>query len=423
MRVPATIEDFLAERAGCWEALLRDLIRFRSVFEEEHGIVAHVASHIAALGLPVHRVAHSRERLARLPDAQRPFSDVEGRESLVARVPGCGGGRSIVLNVHLDVVPEGELDRWTHAPFSAAVDAERGMVWGRGATDDKAGVAVSLGVLEALVRMPLRLRGDVVFQYVLEDETTGNGTLLCLADGHTADAAAIIDGTRTDRLINEHAGQLQFDIVVRGRPVAVCVSHLGHNAAELIAELVFDLRRTVHALNQGRVAPWSRFPSPFQLALQRIHSDGVQLTVPERATAQCYVTFPPPFTLRDMRRLIEEESRAFASRAGLEGDVSIVWSFAVEPVRSHGEELERTVIDASLRAGLPAVEPGPSTGSSDLRHFVKAGVPCVLFGPGTGYNPHRADEQYLMSDLVRMIALYLDVLRSWCGEADGDGSA
>ena len=47
----------------------------------------------------------------------------------------------------------------------------------------------------------------------------------------------------------------------------------------------------------------------------------------------------------------------------------------------------------------------------------------MLFGPGTGYNPHRADEQYLMSDLVRMIGLYLDVLRSWCGVADGNGAA
>lgn len=422
--MPAARAGFVAEGAGRWEELLRDLIRFRSVFEEEHAIVAHVARHVEALGLPVHRVSHSPERLARLADAQRPFSDVEGRESLVVRVPGSGGGRSIVLNTHLDVVPEGEIDRWTHEPFSAAVDAERGMVWGRGATDDKAGVAVSLGVLETLVRMPLRLRGDVVFQYVLEDETTGNGTLLCLADGHTADAAAIIDGTRTDRLINEHAGQLQFDIVLRGRPVAVCVSHLGRNAAELIAELVLGLRRAVDALNERRVAPWSRFPSPFQLSLQRIHSDGVQLTVPERATAQCYVTFPPPFTLRDMRGLIEEEARVFASRAGLAGDVSIVWSgFAVEPVRSDGEDLELAIIDASRRAGLPAVEPGPSTGTSDLRHFAKAGIPCVLFGPGTGYNPHRADEQYLISDLVRMIALYLDVLRSWCGAAEGDGSA
>jgi acetylornithine deacetylase len=411
---------FLAEHAGRWQELLRRLIRFRSVFEAEHDVVDHVEAHIAALGLPVERVAHSRDRLARLAAAQRPFSAVEGRASLVTRVRGSGGGRSIILSAHLDIVPEGDHAQWTRDPFAAEVDPARGLVYGRGAMDDKAGAAIALAVLETIVRMPVRLRGDVVFQFVLEDETTGNGSLLCLAAGHTADAAAIIDGTRTDRLINEHAGQLQFDLAIRGRAASVSVSHLGQNAAELMAELVLTLRRAVLARNEGREAPWSRFPSPFQLSLQRIRSEGVQMTVPDRATAQCYVTFPPPFTLQRMRELITDESRTFESRLGLDDAVSITWSgLAAEPVRSAPGELEQVVIDASRRAGLPDVSPGPSTGTSDLRHFTAAGIPCVLFGPGTGYNPHRPDEQYLLSDLVRMIAVYLEVLRSWCGVADG----
>jgi acetylornithine deacetylase/succinyl-diaminopimelate desuccinylase-like protein len=125
-----------------------------------------------------------------------------------------------------------------------------------------------------------------------------------------------------------------------------------------------------------------------------------------------------------MRDLLTSETREFQSRLGLDGAVSIGWSgLAAEPARSASGELEQVVIDASRRAGLPDVAPWPSTGTSDLRHFTRAGIPCVLFGPGTGYNPHRFDEQYLVSDLVRMIAVLLEVLRSWCGDATEHRSA
>jgi acetylornithine deacetylase len=415
-------DSFLVDHAPRWQELLRDLVRIRSVFEHEHGAVDRVAACIEGLGLKADRIAHARDRLARLPDAQPPFSDIEGRCSLATRVKGSGGGRSIVLSAHLDIVPEGARDSWTRDPFGADLDAERGLVYGRGAMDDKAGVASSLGVLEALVGKPVRLRGDVVFHYVLENETTGNGSLLCLADGHTADAVAIIDGTRLDRLINEHAGQLQFEVAVRGRAASVAVSHLGCNAAEQIARLVLALRDAVHTLNDARTAPWTRFPSPFQLCVQRLHSEGAQLTVPDRATAQCYVTFAPPFALSDMRELIAQTIRAFESRLGPEAPpspVTLTWSgLAAEPTRGDGSELEEVVVAAARRVGIPDVMPGPSTGTSDLRHFVRAGIPGLLFGPGNGHNPHRPDEHYAVNDLVTMVAIYLEVLRSWCGAAD-----
>ena len=415
-------DSFLADHAEGWQELLRDLIRIRSVFEHEHAVVDRVAGCIEALGLPVHRIAHARDRLARLPHAQRPFSDIEGRCSLATRVTGSGGGCSIVLSAHLDIVPEGEREAWSLDPFAADLDPRHGLVYGRGAMDDKAGVAISLGVLEALVRMPVRLRGDVVFHYVLENETTGNGSLLCLADGHIGDAVAIIDGTRLDRLINEHAGQLQFEIGVRGRPAPVVVSHLGCNAAELMARLVLALRDAVHALNDTRTPPWTRFPSPFQLCVQRIHSEGTQLTVPDRADAQCYVTFAPPFALSDMRDLIVRTVGAFESAFGPEAPpspVTLAWSgLAVEPTRADGRVLEAVVLAAARRVGLADVVPGPSTGTSDLRHFVRAGIPGLLFGPGNGHNPHRPDEHYAVDDLLTMIAIYLEILRSWCGTAD-----
>jgi acetylornithine deacetylase/succinyl-diaminopimelate desuccinylase-like protein len=58
---------------------------------------------------------------------------------------------------------------------------------------------------------------------------------------------------------------------------------------------------------------------------------------------------------------------------------------------------------------------GPSTGTSDLRHFVAVGIPCLLYGPGDGGNPHRLNEYYKLADLRRIVLLYAEVIRRWCG--------
>jgi acetylornithine deacetylase/succinyl-diaminopimelate desuccinylase-like protein len=52
-----------------------------------------------------------------------------------------------------------------------------------------------------------------------------------------------------------------------------------------------------------------------------------------------------------------------------------------------------------------------------MRHFGKRGIPCLLYGPGRGFNPHRADEHFLLDDLPRMMKVYLDMIDAWCNEA------
>ena len=408
-----TLAQFIEERTPAWLDLLRALIRQRSVFEHEHGIIELVADRISALGLVPERVAHDPDRLAHLPDAQPPFSRVEGRCSLVARVAGRGSGRAMLFNAHLDIVGEGELGAWTHPPFEAVLDGDA--VVGRGAMDDKAGVAIALAVLETLVAAPVVLDGDVIVHFVLEDENTGNGTLLCLEAGHRADGAVIVDGTRPDRAIDQHAGQLQFDIACTGRPASVSVSHLGVNAADVLARVVARLADCVSALNTERVEPWTRFPSPFQFVTQRLESTSAQMTVPERAEATCYVTFAPPWTLERMRSFLQHETATFALERGLDAVPRLRFTgFATDPVTATAGDLSALLQVCAQAAQYGPVDVGPSTGTSDLRHFAARGIPCLLFGPGTGFNPHRPDERYDTRDLPRMVGLFVDLAERWC---------
>ncbi len=411
----AAARRMIAERSADWTTLLQELIRIPSPFESEHAMVRRVCEHIAAIGLTPTLVPMDPAMLGRHPHSAPPISAVAGRNNVVVRLPGKGGGRSLVLNCHLDINPEGDPREWTHPPFSGHIDPKTNAVYGRGAMDDKAGVAICLGLLRVLRERPQALKGDVVFQFVLEDEITGNGSLACLEAGHGGDAAIILDGTRPDRAIDQHAGNMEFRVTLKGRPASVSVSHLGRNAPEMLSRTLLHLRDAFFRLNDGRRPPWTEFPSPYQFVIHAIRADAPRFSVPVDADARCYVTFPPPDTVAGMRRFIEEEARKHAEANEYPHPPAFAWdSFAAEPVGCATDALRGLLRDAGRRNGIADIRIGPSTGTSDMRHFAARGIPCLLYGPGRGYNPHRADEHYLLDDLPMMMKVYFDMIVAWC---------
>jgi len=99
----------------------------------------------------------------------------EGRPQMAARFVGAGGGRSLLFNGHIDVVPSEPRDRWTSDPNRAEV--RDGNLFGRGACDMKGGVACMVYAAEVLQRLGIRLRGDLIVNTVTDEESSGAGGL------------------------------------------------------------------------------------------------------------------------------------------------------------------------------------------------------------------------------------------------------
>lgn len=116
-----------------------------------------------------------------------------GRDNACGVVPGTGGGRSLLLNGHVDVVPPGRLDRWRGDPFRAQVTDDA--VIGRGATDMKGGLVAAAYAALALRRAGVRLAGDLVLQGVVGEEVGDHeaGTTAVLEAGFGADAAIVCE--------------------------------------------------------------------------------------------------------------------------------------------------------------------------------------------------------------------------------------
>jgi acetylornithine deacetylase/succinyl-diaminopimelate desuccinylase-like protein len=124
-----------------------------------------------------------------------------------------------------------------------------------------------------------------------------------------------------------------------------------------------------------------------------------------------------------MRDFLLNHIQAFAIRHKIPYMPEVRWKLALEPVCADVTKIEHIFQTTAQKVGFSPIDIGPSTGTSDLRHFVNAGIPCLLYGPGTGYNPHRSNECYYLDDLPKMILFYLMLIDGWCGNNDSNLTA
>ena len=129
--------------------LAQDLVRVPSVTGNERAVQDLVALTLEEAGLEVDRFEADVSRLKAHP--RFPGMEVERTEAvLVAGLLGQTGERSLILNGHVDVVPVGDRQAWHASPWSAHIQA--GRLYGRGACDMKAGLAVGISAAAALTR-------------------------------------------------------------------------------------------------------------------------------------------------------------------------------------------------------------------------------------------------------------------------------
>ncbi len=119
-----------------------------------------------------------------------------------------------MLNGHIDTVTVEPLNQWTHDPYEAEI--KEGKMFGRGVSDMKRGIIAAIIALESLIELDVKLRGDVIFQSVVNEEHAGNGTVACVARGITADAAIITEPTKYHIRLGS-AGSVCWGVKIAGR--------------------------------------------------------------------------------------------------------------------------------------------------------------------------------------------------------------
>ncbi len=138
-----------------------------------------------------------------------------GRPQLAATLAGAGGGRSLLLNGHIDVVTPAPVDRWTSDPWRTEI--RDGNLYGRGTCDMKGGIGSMVFAAETLSRLGVRLGGDLVVCTNTDEESSGAGGIACVQHGVRADAGICTEPTGFE-VWTCSRGSLTPVVVVEGRP-------------------------------------------------------------------------------------------------------------------------------------------------------------------------------------------------------------
>ena len=154
------------------------------------------------------------------------------RPNVVAKIKGTGEGKSLMLTGHMDTVPAYDMDI---EPFSGEI--RDGKIFGRGSVDMKGPLACMILALVAIKRADIKLKGDLIFVGVIEEEYKSFGTEYLVKNGPKADAAIVGEPTKLD-IAAGHRGLEWLEITIEGKTAHGGTASEGINAISKAAKFI-----------------------------------------------------------------------------------------------------------------------------------------------------------------------------------------
>ena len=392
---------------------------------EEAALQQHLASRLDEAGLEVDLWEPEPDLAGSV--TVPPGFRFEGRPQLLARRPGAGGGRALLLNGHVDVVPPGPVDEWSVPPRPAQV--RDGRLFGRGACDMKGGVAAMVVAVEALASLSVPTAGDLLVNTVTDEESTGAGAAATLARGVGAEAGIIPEPTGLD-VWTASRGSAVATITVPGRPGHAGLARTDHDPAAAVnaIEVTAPLLGALHGLRDDwRGDPERGHPlvGSGDVVPISIEAGDWLVTHPSSCRLSCHVSFTPAQADRDglgdpVRREVEQRlAEASSEDAWLRNHPPVVeWSAGVPTAEVPGAHpVVETLRSASADLGRPARLATRTTWYDGVT-FTRGGIPTVACGPGDIGQAHAVDEFVVVDELVSAAQCLALAAVRFCGLVD-----
>ncbi len=345
-----------------------------------------------------------------------------GRPNLIARIPGTGGGKSLLFSGHIDTVTAP--GKWSVDPFSGEI--REGRLYGRGAWDMKGGIAAHFGVLMALQKAGMRLAGDVLGESVVDEEWAGGGgTLAARLRGITADASVITECTNLEVLRASRGGYF-FDIIARaGDPSAYFTKDEVVSPAIPMGRIlawVDQWQKRRRGIETGQVYKDFSDPAPVQvLALEANRFDpGTPWSTPTEAKLRLYFQYLPHEDVPGEIRMLRQSFDEFCANDPFFKRFTPEWRALVEePLLGHELPADHPFTECLAAAADAALgEKTPVTASEwpcdafiNQREF---GIPTLLLGP-RGAGAHNVDEYVEVDSVIATSCVLLTAAILWCG--------
>lgn len=311
-----------------------------------------------------------------------------GRFNTVGIARGSGGGKTLLLNAHMDTVGVAGMER----PFEPAV--ENGRLHGRGSYDMKAGLAAIM--LAGADAAGAGLGGDVIVTAVCDEEVASIGTVR-VAERYRADAAVVSEPTEM-RLALAHKGFVGFEVETKGRAAHGSRPDLGVDAIAHMGPVLVGIEELDRRLRADPTHPL--------LASGSLHASVIE-------GGQEFSSYPERCLLKGERRTIPGETAAQVEGelrellGDVDGEIRLV--MAREPFETPADAPIAELV--ARHAGGPEIVGVPFWADSAL--LSSAGIPTVVFGPA-GEGAHAVEEWVDLVSAERCVEIYSAVARELC---------
>lgn len=337
------------------------------------------------------------------------WADRGGIRNLFARWGVKGNGKAFGFNGHTDVVPVGNPDDWSMPPFGAEI--RDGVMYGRGTTDMKSGVAAFVAAAVDFVR-DTPPDGSVVLTITGDEEGDGvDGTMALLdymaENGERMDACLVGEPTCPEKMGDMikigRRGSMTAWFKVIGRQGHSAYPHRANNPLPAMVRLMDRLAS--HELDQG-----TEHFDPSTLAVVTVDTGNPATNViPRSCSAAVNIRFNDRHSGASLTEWLEQEVAQVRDAFGVEVETTI--KISGESFITPPGALSALV--ATAVAAETGVTPELSTtgGTSDAR-FVKAHCPVVEFGL-VGQSMHQVDEHVAVEQIHQLKAIYVRILRDY----------
>jgi acetylornithine deacetylase len=372
-------------------AFAQKLIRTRSVTGDESEMGRIMAEECGRDGLDVEIVEPS-----------------ENRTSVIARYKGSTGKPRVMVYSHMDTVPGGDPDSWTYPPFSATI--QDGILWGRGASDNKVATCAATMAFRAISSLGIRLKGDIIFTHVADEENGGKYGFRNILDSGYADGVDYLfygHGGRKEQIGIAANGSASVVITVKGRAAHTRSLEDGVNAVEKAAELIVWLKKLGDEVNKREYPlPGTDTIMKSRFSVNKCHGYVSTNTVPDKCEIIIDRRTTPGESVEEAEREIRQAVELMAAEdPDLDAEVSFNTRMDVSVSPADSELVKSFQRAAEKVVGLKPVPVGGSH-SSDHGYFVtKIGKPVASYGTG-GSGTHMANEHIPVEEIIRTTKVY-----------------
>ena len=359
--------------------------------------------------------------------------DMTERITVVGKLTGTGGGKSLLFFGHPDPEPftDESKEGWTRNPFAGVVEGNK--IYGWGVADDLAGVAIMAEALDAVLKTMGRPKGDVYLGST-PAKRNARGILALLDKGYGADASIYLHPAESEAGLRDlkaiTSGMLQFRIKVEGAPPDTKEpgqTAFAHLATSAIAKtgVVLDALKKLDEERAERVhhpALDDAVGRSTNLLVSQLDcGEGESLTqVPTACVIGVSLTFPPNEELKKVQSEIEEMLHSVAQSDPwlLNHPPQLDWLFGTQGVEVPKEHpLYQTVSAAVAAVTGETPEVNPLHSASDIRNpALFRGIPTVGLGPLAGDFTQAGghDEWVDVDDYIKAIKICAKVIMDWC---------